>query len=108
MTDKSMTTIDQQQQYEQEKRKQEMKQQVITFALMIIFTIVAFGMVMAELPKLFVIPIMLILAAVQVGFQLYYFMHMSHKGHEMPSMMFYGGVFAAFLTILALVVLVWW
>ncbi|PWU68979.1 MULTISPECIES: cytochrome c oxidase subunit IVB [Gracilibacillus] len=94
--------------YEKQKRKEEMKQQVITFALMIIFTIIAFGMVMAEMSKLFVIPVIIVLAAVQVGFQLYYFMHMSHKGHEMPAFMFYGGVFAAFLTILALVVLVWW
>ncbi|WP_018932796.1 cytochrome c oxidase subunit IVB [Gracilibacillus lacisalsi] len=94
--------------FEKQKRKDEMKQQVITFALMIIFTIVAFAMVEAELDKLFVIPVLLVLAAIQVGFQIYYFMHMSHKGHELPSLMFYGGVFAAFLTILALVVLVWW
>ncbi|WP_163579637.1 cytochrome c oxidase subunit IVB [Gracilibacillus saliphilus] len=94
--------------FEKQKRKDEMKQQVITFALMIIFTIVAFAMVIAELDRLFVIPVLLVLAAIQVGFQMYYFMHMSHKGHELPALMFYGGVFAAFLTILALVVLVWW
>ncbi|SER97054.1 cytochrome c oxidase subunit 4 [Gracilibacillus ureilyticus] len=94
--------------YEKQKRKEEMKQQVITFALMIIFTIIAFSMVIAELNKLFVIPVIFVLAAVQVGFQLYYFMHMSHKGHEMPAFMLYGGVFAAFLTILALAALVWW
>ncbi|MDX8044901.1 cytochrome c oxidase subunit IVB [Gracilibacillus sp. S3-1-1] len=94
--------------FEKQKRKEEMKQQVITFALMIIFTIIAFAMVLSELDKLFVIPILLVLAAIQVGFQLYYFMHMSHKGHELPALMFYGGVFAAFITILALLVLVWW
>ncbi|MFC4387286.1 cytochrome c oxidase subunit IVB [Gracilibacillus marinus] len=94
--------------YEKQKRKEEMKQQVITFALMIIFTIIAFSMVASGLDKLFVIPIIVVLAAVQVGFQLYYFMHMSHKGHEMPAFMFYGGVFAAFLCIIALGVLVWW
>ncbi len=94
--------------YEKQKRKEEMKQQVITFALMIIFTIIAFVMVLSGLDKLFIIPILLVLAALQVGFQLYYFMHMSHKGHELPAMMFYGGAFAAFLTILALAALVWW
>ncbi|MGP4040423.1 cytochrome c oxidase subunit IVB [Gracilibacillus sp. D59] len=94
--------------FEKQKRKDEMKQQVITFALMIIFTIVAFAMVEAELDRLFVIPVLLVLAAIQVGFQVYYFMHMSHKGHELPALMFYGGVFAAFLTILALVALAWW
>ncbi|GAE91771.1 cytochrome c oxidase [Gracilibacillus boraciitolerans JCM 21714] len=94
--------------YEKQKRKEEMKQQVITFALMIIFTIIAFAMVLSGLDKLFLIPILLVLAAVQVGFQLYYFMHMSHKGHELPSFMFYGGVFAAFLCIIALSALAWW
>ncbi|WP_208589363.1 cytochrome c oxidase subunit IVB [Gracilibacillus suaedae] len=107
MADKVSGTTDQFD-FEKQKRKDEMKQQVITFSLMIIFTIVAFSMVEAELDKLFVIPVLLVLAAIQVGFQIYYFMHMSHKGHEIPALMFYGGVFAAFLTILALVVLVWW
>ncbi|UOQ47986.1 cytochrome c oxidase subunit IVB [Gracilibacillus caseinilyticus] len=107
MTDKVSETS-QQFDYEKQKRKEEMKQQVITFALMIVFTLISFAMVLAELDRLFVIPVILVLAAVQVGFQLYYFMHMSHKGHELPALMFYGGVFAAFLTILALVVLVWW
>ncbi|UOQ85461.1 cytochrome c oxidase subunit IVB [Gracilibacillus salinarum] len=107
MTDKVSETS-QQFDYEKQKRKEEMKQQVITFALMIVFTLISFAMVLAELDRLFVIPVILVLAAIQVGFQLYYFMHMSHKGHELPALMFYGGVFAAFLTILALVVLVWW
>ncbi|MFC4404695.1 cytochrome c oxidase subunit IVB [Gracilibacillus xinjiangensis] len=94
--------------YERQKRKDEMKQQVITFALMIIFTIIAFSMVMADLNELFVIPVIVVLAAVQVGFQLYYFMHMSHKGHDMPAFMLYGGILVAFFTILALAALVWW
>ncbi|UFU00906.1 cytochrome c oxidase subunit IVB [Radiobacillus kanasensis] len=94
--------------YRKKQRKEEMKQQVITFVLMIAFTIVAFGMVMAELSKYFVIPILIVLAIVQVGFQLYYFMHMSHKGHEMPALMIYGGMAVAFLTVLTLTVIVWW
>ncbi|WP_026570484.1 MULTISPECIES: cytochrome c oxidase subunit IVB [Sediminibacillus] len=94
--------------YKRKKNKEEMKQQVITFALMIVFTLIAFGMVMADLSKLFVIPVLLVLAAVQVGFQLYYFMHMSHKGHEMPALMIYSGAFVAFMTVLTLSVLIWW
>lgn len=94
--------------YEKKKNKEEMKKQLITFALMIIFTIVAFGLVLAGIDRLFVIPILLVLAAVQVGFQLYYFMHMSDKGHTMPALMLYSGGFVAFLTILTLGVLVWW
>ncbi|WP_407268115.1 cytochrome c oxidase subunit IVB [Radiobacillus sp. PE A8.2] len=94
--------------YHRHKKKEEMKQQVITFALMIVFTIIAFAMVNAQLDKLFVIPVLLVLAVVQVGFQLYYFMHMSHKGHEMPALMMYGGAAVAFLTVLTLAVLIWW
>ncbi|SDJ74894.1 cytochrome c oxidase subunit IVB [Sediminibacillus albus] len=97
-----------QEQYRKKKNKEEMKQQVITFVLMILFTVIAFGMVIYELDKLFVIPTLLILAVVQVGFQLYYFMHMSHKGHEMPALMLYAGAFVAFLTVLTLSVLIWW
>lgn len=107
MTDKVSSTTEQME-FERQQRKAEMKQQVITFAMMIIFTLVAFGMVMSGLSKLFVAPILLVLAAVQVGFQLYYFMHMSNKGHELPSIMIYGGSFAAFLTIIALTVISWW
>ncbi|MDC3416511.1 cytochrome c oxidase subunit IVB [Aquibacillus salsiterrae] len=94
--------------YYEQKKKEEMKHQLITFALMIIFTFIAFGMVLAELDKLFVIPIIIVLAIVQVIFQLYYFMHMSHKGHELPSIMIYGGLSVAFLTILTFLVLIWW
>ncbi|MBM7572249.1 cytochrome c oxidase subunit IVB [Aquibacillus albus] len=94
--------------YHKKKKKEEMKQQVITFALMIVFTIIAFTMVAAGLDKLFVIPIIVVLAIVQVIFQLYYFMHMSHKGHELPAIMMYGGISVAFLTILTFLVLIWW
>lgn len=94
--------------YNKKKNKEEMKKQLITFGLMIVFTIVAFGLVLAELDKLFIIPILLILAVVQVGFQLYYFMHMSDKGHTMPALFLYSGGFIAFLTVLTLMVLIWW
>lgn len=100
----STTKVD----FHKKKNKEEMKKQLVTFALMIIFTLIAFGMVLADFDKYFVIPILLILAAVQVVFQLYYFMHMSHKGHEMPALMLYSGISVAFLTILTMVVLVWW
>jgi cytochrome c oxidase subunit 4 len=53
------------------------------------------------------VPFILLLATVQVAFQLYYFMHMSHKGHEFPALFLYSGVFVAFLTVLAFVTIVW-
>ncbi|MBR7798038.1 cytochrome c oxidase subunit IVB [Virgibacillus sp. AGTR] len=95
--------------FQKQKNKEEMKKQLITFALMIGFTIIAFAIVATEaMDKMFAIPLLLILAVVQVAFQFYYFMHMKDKGHEFPSMMIYGGIWAAILTVAALVAIVWW
>ncbi len=55
----------------------------------------------------FSVPFILLLAVVQVIFQLYYFMHMSHKGHELPALFLYGGVVVAFVTIWAFLTIVW-
>ncbi|MRG85529.1 cytochrome c oxidase subunit IVB [Salinibacillus xinjiangensis] len=96
-----------QDQFYKQKHKEEMKYQVITFAMMIAFTIIAFGLVAGPFSKLFVVPVILVLAGVQVLFQLYYFMHMNQKGHEMPAIMIYSGIFAAVLTILALTTITW-
>ncbi|KGX88578.1 cytochrome c oxidase subunit IVB [Pontibacillus litoralis] len=94
--------------FQKEKNKQDMKFQLVTFACMIVFTLISFGLVIAEFNPMFTIPIILLLACVQVGFQLYYFMHMSHKGHSLPSVFLYSGIFVAFITILAMVTIVWW
>ncbi|CDQ40236.1 MULTISPECIES: cytochrome c oxidase subunit IVB [Virgibacillus] len=95
--------------FQKQKNKDEMKKQLISFALMIGFTIIAFAIVAAEvMDKMFAVPLLLVLAVVQVAFQFYYFMHMKDRGHEFPAMMIYGGVWAAVLTIAALVAIVWW
>jgi cytochrome c oxidase subunit 4 len=95
--------------FQKRKNKDEMKRQLITFALMIGFTIIAFVAVAADvMDKMFIVPLILILAVVQVGFQFYYFMHMKDKDHEMPATLIYGGVWAAALTIASLVLIVWW
>ena len=54
------------------------------------------------------IPFILLLAVIQVAYQLYYFMHMSHSGHEIPTVFMYSGIFIAFLTVLAFVTIIWW
>lgn len=94
--------------FEKKRNKEEMKQQVISFALMILFTLAAFGMVILEVNSYFVIPILLLLAFVQVAFQLYYFMHMKNKGHDMPAVMMYGGAAVAMLTIITFTTIIWW
>ena len=68
-------------------RRRAMRSQVIMFSLMIFLTLISFSIVMASnaevigFSKYFVIPVIMLFAAVQVGLQLYYFMHMQEKGH---------------------------
>lgn len=95
--------------YQKQKNKNEMKKQIISFALMIFFTLIAFIIVgTGSMEKMFAIPILFVLAVVQVGFQFYYFMHLKDKDHEMPAVMIYGGVWAALLTLAGLGVITWW
>ncbi|GGB44929.1 cytochrome c oxidase subunit IVB [Virgibacillus dakarensis] len=94
--------------FQKKKNKEEMQQQLISFALMIVFTILAFVVVITGMDKMIAIPILITLAVVQVGFQFYYFMHMKHEGHEMAAVMIYGGVWAALLTLAGLTVITWW
>ncbi|MBH0229015.1 cytochrome c oxidase subunit IVB [Halobacillus yeomjeoni] len=94
--------------YQRKQHREEMKHQVLTFALMILFTFIAFGMVIMEVDTYFIIPTLIILAIVQVAFQLYYFMHMKNKGHDMPALMMYGGAAVALLTIITFTSLIWW
>ncbi|MFD2639597.1 cytochrome c oxidase subunit IVB [Piscibacillus salipiscarius] len=107
MADNTNSTNEKQQFY-RKKHKEEMKHHVLTFAMMIAFTLIAFGLVISGVSAMFTVPIILVLAAVQVLFQLYYFMHMNQEGHEMPALMIYSGIFAAILTVLALTTIVWW
>ncbi|MGG2064717.1 MULTISPECIES: cytochrome c oxidase subunit IVB [unclassified Bacillus (in: firmicutes)] len=95
--------------YRRKKSAEEMKHQVVTFGLMIFLTVIAFAAV--AYPKtfgpLFSVPFIILLAVVQVIFQLYYFMHMSHKGHEAPTFFLYAGLIVGLITILAFMTIVW-
>jgi cytochrome c oxidase subunit 4 len=95
--------------YRRKKNKQDMKYQVISFALMIALTLVAFIAVgFEEFAGWFSVPFILLLALVQVIFQLYYFMHMSHKGHEAPALFLYSGILVGAITVLAFTTIIWW
>jgi cytochrome c oxidase subunit 4 len=95
--------------YQKRKNKEELKKHLVSFAMMIVFTVIAFVIVASEsMDKMFVIPLIIIMAVVQVAFQFYYFMHLREKGHEMPALMIYGGVWCALLTLAALSVITWW
>lgn len=95
--------------YRRKKSTEEMRHQVISFTLMIFLTLVSFTAVgYAGFSEWFIIPFILLLGLVQVVFQLYYFMHMSQKGHEAVSLFIYSGVLVGFLTVLACMTIVWW
>lgn len=94
---------------EKEQKKSDMKRQLISFGLMILFTLIAFGLVATgEFSKLVIIPILMVMCLIQVAFQFYYFMHMKEKGHAMPAALIYGGVWAAILVLAGLGVISWW
>jgi|SRR3954452_21243749 cytochrome c oxidase subunit IV len=95
--------------YRRKKSAEEMRYQVISFALMIFLTLVAFASVaMKGTTQWFTVPFIVLLAAVQVVFQLFYFMHMSHKGHEAPTLFLFSGLFVGLTAILAFSTIIWW
>ncbi|MFK9092293.1 cytochrome c oxidase subunit IVB [Bacillus salipaludis] len=95
--------------YRRKKSAEEMRYQIISFTLMIFLTLVAFAAVAIKgFTAWFTVPFILLLAVVQVVFQLFYFMHMSHKGHEAPQMFLFSGVFVAILTVLTFLTIIWW
>jgi cytochrome c oxidase subunit 4 len=95
--------------YRRKKNAEDMKHQVVTFAMMIFLTIVAFIAIGYDgIGEWFKVPFIIILAVVQVIFQLYYFMHMSHKGHETAALFLYSGVGVAALTVLTFMTIIWW
>jgi cytochrome c oxidase subunit IV len=95
--------------YRRRKSAEEMRQQVVSFSLMIFLTLIAFAAVAIKgFSAWFIVPFILLLAVIQVIFQLYYFMHMSHKGHEAPSLFLYSGLLVGLVTVLAFTTIIWW
>ncbi|MBE1553590.1 cytochrome C oxidase subunit IV family protein [Sporosarcina limicola] len=98
----------------QRRAKSSMRNQVMMFSLMIFLTLISFTMVtaygagVAGFSKFFIIPMLMLFAAVQVGLQLYYFMHMNEKGHGIPQMFMYTGVLLGGLIPLTFLTIIWW
>ncbi|MCL6571611.1 MAG: cytochrome c oxidase subunit IVB [Bacillus sp. (in: Bacteria)] len=95
--------------YRRKKNAEEMRYQVVSFTLMIFLTLIAFAAVAIEgFTSWFTIPFIFLLAVIQVIFQLFYFMHMKHKGHEAPSLFLLSGLFVGSVTVLAFITIIWW
>ncbi len=93
-------------QKEKIKLEREMRHQIITFVVMIFFTVLAFISVASDLiPASFAVPFILILAAVQVILQLYYFMHLKDKDHEWPNAFMLSGIVIIIPMVAALMLL---
>ena len=93
--------------YVRRERAKEMRQQVISFGLMIFFTFIAFGMVAMDLDASFVIPVVIGLAFIQVVLQFFYFMHMKDKGHEFAKLFMMTGMFFALAFVVTFMYIVW-
>lgn len=50
----------------------------------------------------------LLLAVIQVVFQLFVWMHLNQKGHEIPKVFIFSGILFAVVTATALMLLIWW
>ncbi|WNF35588.1 cytochrome C oxidase subunit IV family protein [Bacillaceae bacterium IKA-2] len=89
------------------KLDREMKHQIITFALMIFLTVIAFVSVSSDvIPGSFTLPFIVVLAVIQVIFQLYYFMHLKDKNHEWANTFMISGVLICIPMIAALTFLI--
>ncbi len=94
--------------------KSAMRNQIMMYSLMIFMTLMSFTMVTAYesdvvgFSKFFVIPALLLFAVVQIGLQLYYFMHMNEKGHGIPQMFLFTGLMLGLIFPLTFATIVWW
>ncbi|TCI23307.1 MULTISPECIES: cytochrome C oxidase subunit IV family protein [Exiguobacterium] len=88
--------------------RREYQLQLISFAMMILLTFVAFGAVYAELMPVWAAGgFLIILAIIQVFLQLYIFMHMNNRGNTWIVGMMWLGIFVAIITVAALRLLIW-
>jgi cytochrome c oxidase subunit 4 len=91
------------------KHAHEFKHHMWSYFASITLTIFAFLAVhykVVEIPLALAMFIVL-LAVVQVVFQLFIWMHMNQKGHEMPIFFIGGGVFVAIITVAALMLMIY-
>lgn len=51
---------------------------------------------------------LVLLATIQVFFQLFVWMHMNQKGHSSALVAIFSGLFVAIITVAALMLLIWW
>lgn len=94
--------------YREKIRTRDIRLNLISFALMITLTGIAFFAVGTDfIPKSFALPFIVVLATIQVFMQFAYFMHMNQKGHEFPIFFILSAAFAVILTVAGCAYLIW-
>lgn len=94
--------------YRRRKNAREMRFQVISFLLMITLTIIAFASIAFEkISMTQVLPFILLLAVIQVVFQLYYLMHLKEKSYKLAQFFLFSGVFFLLLIVVGFLTLIW-
>lgn len=97
--------------YDRAKAEQHMRKQVTQFAIMLLLTFTAFAAVIADFKTNFVVPIILLLAGVQVAQQLYAFMHLEEKDtphNGIVQFFLWSAVTILIPVFLAMLTIIWW
>src|SRR5699024_3988773 len=89
--------------YQKQENKDELKKNLVSFGLMILFTVVAFAVGISDIMDTsYAILFLIVLASVQAAFQFYYFTHLKDKDHAPAAVLTYGGMWAAALALAGL------
>ncbi|ATP39223.1 cytochrome B6 [Solibacillus sp. R5-41] len=97
--------------YDRAHSKAHMRKQVVNFAIMIFLTFIAFSTVVAGFPATYIVPVVLLLAGIQVVLQLYAFMHLEDRSTHMVGVIeffIWSGAFLAFTFFVAFTTIIWW
>lgn len=94
---------------EREEKKRDLQYYWVTFISMIVFTVLAFLAVSYRdhIEHHLIAFFIVVLAVIQVAFQLFYFMHLKDKNHGMPSLFIFSGAFVVFVTVISFVTMIW-
>lgn len=80
------------------------KKHIFSFALMILLTAAAFYLVAADVvPNNWIVPLILVFAAIQVFLQLFTFMHLDQKGTAFYTIFMVVGIFIAVISAVGII-----
>lgn len=93
-------------QHQSAKHKSQATKHVIAFVVMVILTIAAFYLVATNIITLqLLVPILLVLATIQVLLQLYFFMHLDQKGSGFPILFMVAGIVIAVVSAVGIILM---